>query len=64
MTQRIGDVVLIEGEEDRRCELCGSIAECRPAGPNEEQVCWTCANKDKAAMKRYSDRLFQGGLTQ
>jgi hypothetical protein len=64
VTTRIGNVVLIEGEEDRTCELCGKREECRPAGPKGEQVCWECANKDKAAMERYSQRLFQGGLTQ
>lgn len=64
MTQRIGNAVIISGEGDRRCELCGKLEECRPAGPNEEQVCWECANKDKAAMERYSQRLFQGSLTQ
>jgi hypothetical protein len=64
MTQRINDVVVISGEEDRLCELCGKLEECRPAGPNQEQVCWECANKDKAAMERYSQRLFQGSLTQ
>ena len=64
MTQRIGDVVFIEDEDDKQCELCGKMEECRPAGPNQEQVCWDCANKDKAAMQRYSQRLFQGGVTQ
>ena len=64
MTKRIGDVVVIEGEPDRRCELCGKEDECRPAGPKGEQVCFECAQKDQAALKRYADRLFQGGLTQ
>ena len=64
MTKRIGNLVVIAGEDDRVCELCGKEEECRPAGPKGEQVCWDCANKDKAAMKRYTDRLFQGGLTQ
>src|SRR5579872_782208 len=62
MTQRVNGVVVIEGEPDRRCQLCDKVEECRPAGPNGEQVCWDCANKDKAAMERYSQRLFQGGL--
>ncbi len=64
MTKRIGDVVIIAAEDDKRCELCGKEEECRPAGPKGEQVCWECANKDKAALERYSQRLFQGGLTQ
>jgi hypothetical protein len=64
MTKRIGNVVIIEGEEDRNCELCGKLTECRPAGPKGEQVCFDCAEKDKAAMDRYAQRLFQGELTQ
>jgi len=58
MTQRIGDVVIIEDEEDKKCELCGEIRDCRPAGPNGEQVCFECANKDKEALQKYADRLF------
>ena len=25
------------------CELCGVIAECRPYGPNDENICFDCA---------------------
>lgn len=25
------------------CEMCGVIAECRPYGPNDEQICFDCA---------------------
>lgn len=25
------------------CELCGKIDECRPYGPNGEQICFECA---------------------
>lgn len=66
MTTRIGNIVLIEPEEDRRCEFCGKLDECRPAGPKGEQVCYDCGMKNPGAMKRYTDRLFNfdGGLTQ
>lgn len=39
-------------EEDRRCELCGKVEECRPYGPNGEQVCLDCGMKDEEAAKR------------
>lgn len=39
-------------EEDRRCELCGDVTECRPYGPKGEQVCFACGMKDEAACKR------------
>lgn len=33
-------------ETEQACELCGIIAECRPYGPNDEQICFDCAMKD------------------
>lgn len=33
----------IAPELDTVCEFCGSIAECRPYGPNDEQICFDCA---------------------
>ena len=42
----------ISAEPDRRCELCGKIDECRPYGPNGEQVCFDCAMKDEETAKR------------
>ena len=30
-------------EIPRMCEMCGNIDECRPYGPNHEQICFTCA---------------------
>lgn len=64
MTKRLGNLVVIEGESERACELCGAWEECRPAGPHGEQVCFDCALKDPAAMERYSQKLFDGGLVQ
>ena len=28
------------------CEMCGKIDECRPYGPNDENICFDCAMKD------------------
>jgi hypothetical protein len=64
MTMRVGNVVIIEEESDRRCKLCGKVEECRPAGPKGEQVCYDCAIKDPAAMDRYWQRLFEGSVKQ
>ena len=25
------------------CEMCGKFEECRPYGPNDEQICFDCA---------------------
>jgi hypothetical protein len=46
-------------EPDRTCELCGKVAECRPYGPNGEQVCFDCGMKDEpAATKRMRENIF------
>jgi hypothetical protein len=42
----------ISPESDQACELCGIIAECRPYGPNDEQVCFDCAMKDEKTTER------------
>ena len=43
---------IIAVEHDQACEMCGAIAECRPYGPNDEQVCFDCGMKDAAATER------------
>jgi hypothetical protein len=48
----------IAEEEDRRCELCGKVDECRPYGPHGEDVCFDCAMKDeKAAERQFAKRV-------
>jgi hypothetical protein len=34
------------------CELCGTIEECRPYGPNDERICFECGMKDEETTKR------------
>ena len=58
MTIKIKETLFICEEEDRKCELCGNIEECRPYGPNGEDVCFTCGMKDKVAAERqFAKRL-------
>ncbi len=45
----------ISTEKDRVCELCGAIAECRPYGPNDEQICYDCGMKDLETTRRKMD---------
>ena len=42
----------IAAELDQVCEMCGAIAECRPYGPNDEQICFDCAMKDEETTER------------
>lgn len=34
------------------CEMCGTIDECRPYGPNNERICFGCGMKDQETTKR------------
>ncbi len=34
---------VIAQEPDQMCEMCGQVDECRPYGPNDEQICFECA---------------------
>ena len=43
---------IISEEPPQQCEMCGVIEECRPYGPNNEQICFECAMKDEETTKR------------
>lgn len=42
----------IAEEPMRMCEMCGVIDECRPYGPNYEQICFECGMKDEETTKQ------------
>ena len=42
----------IAEELPQACELCGTIDECRPYGPNGEQICFDCGMKDEETTKK------------
>ena len=47
---------VIEATPPDKCELCGEIAELRPYGPNNENICYPCGMKDeKAAEKKFNE---------
>jgi len=56
-------VVIIEDEPARECELCHTVAECRPYGPRGEQICYECAMKNKETTDRQMARLLYGEET-
>ncbi len=59
MSQRIGNVVIISEEKPQECQFCHETKECRPYGPNEEEICFDCAMKDKeTTVKRMKTVLF------
>ena len=49
----------IAEEKPQRCELCGVIEECRPYGPNNEEICFDCAMKDEETTeKKMAEYIF------
>jgi hypothetical protein len=42
----------IQEEPPQACQMCGVIAECRPYGPNDEEICFECAQKDPDTTER------------
>jgi hypothetical protein len=49
----------IAAELDQVCEACGKIDECRPYGPNGEQICFECAMKDEeTTRKKMAEYIF------
>jgi len=43
---------VIAQEAEQFCEMCGKLDECRPYGPNDEQICFDCGMKDEATTKK------------
>ncbi len=52
MTRIVEDVLIIETEDNSKCELCGNISELRPYGPNNEYICFECGMKDEETTKK------------
>ena len=43
---------IIAQQADEVCEMCGKVDECRPYGPNDENICFDCAMKDEETTTR------------
>ena len=43
---------IIAQQADEVCEMCGKVDECRPYGPNDENICFDCAMTDKETTER------------
>ena len=51
---------IIQEQAPECCELCGAIAECRPYGPNDENICFDCAMKDEDTTRRKMEQYIFG----
>jgi len=50
----------IAEEADQVCEMCGIITECRPYGPNGEQICFDCGMKDEETTRKQMAKYIFG----
>ena len=50
----------IAEEVAQACELCGKIDECRPYGPNDEQICFEGAMKDEETTRKKMEAYIFG----
>jgi hypothetical protein len=52
---------VIAQEPDQMCEMCGKIDECRPYGPEGEQICFDCAmTLDQELIKKQMAKYIFG----
>lgn len=50
----------ISAEKPQMCEICGKIDECRPYGPNHEQICFECGQLNpEITQQRMIDYIYQ-----
>lgn len=61
MSRNVNGIPVIEAEPDFLCFMCGKVAETRPYGPNGEEICFECGQKDKATTERMMDKVLFGG---
>jgi len=60
MAEKINQLLIIAEERDKKmCEYCGKIAETRPYGRNNEEICFECGMKPgnlDVSKKRFRER--------
>lgn len=51
-------IVIIRKRKPQGCDLCDTVAELRPYGPNGEWICFECGTKNPEATKRQCKKMF------
>lgn len=62
VTREIDNALILEGEEEDECEMCGLVRELRPYGPNGENVCIECMMKNEKAAEKVFAKILRGEL--
>jgi hypothetical protein len=64
MIKVIDGEVFFEEEPKAKCELCDKLRELRPYGPNGENVCLPCAEKDPEALEERMNKALDAKLAE
>jgi hypothetical protein len=51
---------LIEAEPQGVCDLCDKVAETRPYGPNGEEICFQCGQRDVVTTEKSMGQFLFG----
>ena len=43
---------IISEQHNEVCEMCGKVDECRPYGPQDENICFDCGMKNKEITEK------------
>jgi hypothetical protein len=62
MINIINGKVFFEEESEDKCELCGVVAELRPYGPNGENICCPCGDKNPEATEARMNQALDASL--
>jgi hypothetical protein len=57
MTKVVNGILYFQHTPDAKCELCGATAELRPYGPNGENICFECGQKNPEETLKQFDKL-------
>lgn len=64
MIKVVDGKVFFEEESEDKCELCGTVAELRPYGPNGENICCPCGDKNPEAMYARMNQALDAKLAE
>ena len=65
IVERKGELRIMDRRDphafDGTCAFCGKVAELRPYGPNNENICFDCAMTDEATARQKFKEFLEGG---
>lgn len=65
MSHREENKFVIAPQPYELCELCNTMADCRPYGPGGKQVCFSCGIKNpEIALTAFKKMLCRVGLVE